>query len=58
VYIADESQRIRKVSASTGIITRIAGSSAKYVGGFSGDGSSATFAALNYPFGLDLDSSG
>ena len=56
MYIADESQRIRKVSA--GIITRIAGSSANYVGGFSGDGSSATSAALNYPFGLDLDSSG
>ena len=55
MYIADSyNHRIRKVTVSTGIITTIAGSS----GGYSGDGGAATSAALAYPPGLTLDSSG
>jgi sugar lactone lactonase YvrE len=53
VYIADHSnQRIRKVAASDGIITTIAGTGGA---GFSGDGSLANAAALYYPFGVAVD---
>ncbi len=56
MYIADtDNNRIRKVTASTGVITTIAGTgSASY----SGDNGQATSAALNIPFGVALDSSG
>ena len=55
-YIADSSNcRIRKVTASTGIITTIAGTG---VSGFSGDGSAATSATLNQPHNVALDLSG
>ena len=56
VYITDYSNnRIRKVTASTGIITTIAGTgSASY----SGDGGAATSAALFLPVGVALDASG
>ena len=57
MYIADTSNhRIRKVTVSTGIITTIAGSSTS--GSYSGDGDAATSAALYYPRGVVLDSSG
>ena len=57
IYIADISNhRIRKVTVSTGIITTYAGSGG--TGSYSGDGTSATFATLNLPYGLTLDSSG
>jgi uncharacterized protein (TIGR03437 family) len=46
---------VRKVTASTQIITRVAGNG---TAGFSGDGSAATKAQLNYPSGMALDSSG
>ncbi len=56
VYIADNcNHRIRKVTVSTGIISTIAGTGAA---GFSGDGGAATSAALYWPQGLALDSSG
>ncbi len=56
MYIADYSNhRIRKVTVSTGVITTIAGIG---TGSYSGDGGAATSAALSYPFGLALDSSG
>ena len=55
LYIADEdNNRIRKVS-SGGIITTVAGTG---VGGFSGDGGSATSAQLSGPFSATVDGSG
>ena len=62
LYIGDSNNhRIRKVTASTSIISTIAGSSTSsgYNGGaFSGDGGAATSAALNYPSAMCFDSSG
>jgi sugar lactone lactonase YvrE len=56
LYIADTSnQRVRMVSAATGIITTIAGTG---VGGYSGDGGPATKAELYNPEGLAVDSAG
>ncbi len=56
LYIADSgNNRIRKVSASSGMITTVAGSG---TAGFSGDGASASAAALNVPSGLAVDTSG
>lgn len=56
VYISDLiNQVIRKVTASTGIITTIVGTGAT---SYSGDNGPATSAALNYPVGMVLDSSG
>ncbi len=56
VYIADSgNNRIRKVTVSTGIITTIAGTG---TGSYSGDTGQAASAALNYPSGVAVDSSG
>ena len=56
VYIADtNNQRIRKVSASTEIITTIAGTG---TASYSGDNGPATSATLNYPSGVAVDASG
>ncbi len=56
LYIADNgNQRIRKVSASTGIITTVVGNGAQ---GYNGDNILATNAKLNLPLGLALDSAG
>jgi len=54
LYIA-AGQMVRKVSAVTGIITRVAGNG---TAGYTGDGSLATSAELNNPSGLALDSAG
>ena len=55
VYFADYSnQRIRKIDAS-GIITSIAGTG---TAGYTGDGSPATAANINYPWGIATDSTG
>jgi hypothetical protein len=56
LYIADVgNHRIRKVTASTGVITTVAGSSSI---GHSGDGGDATSASLGLPRGVTLDSAG
>ncbi len=56
IYIGDTSNNvIRKVSASTGIITTVAGN---HTAGHSGDGGAATAAQLDSPRGLAIDSAG
>jgi sugar lactone lactonase YvrE len=56
LYIADrENNRIRKVDASTGIVTTVAGNGTN---GFSGDGGPATSAELFYPDNVALDAAG
>ncbi len=56
MYICDcENHRIRKVTASTSVITTLAGTGSP---GYSGDGGQATAAAIKYPEGINLDSAG
>jgi len=56
LYIADAANnRIRKVTASTGIITTIAGTG---TAGFSGDGGAATSARISAPEAVEMDSAG
>jgi len=56
LYIADSgNNRIRRVSATTGIITTIAGLGTS---GFSGDGGLADNAELNFPTQIAFDSAG
>lgn len=56
LYIADSSNaRIRMVSASTGVITTVAGGG---TGAALGDGGAATSATLRYPEDLALDNQG
>jgi sugar lactone lactonase YvrE len=56
LFIADAyNQRIRRVDASTGIITTVAGNG---TAAYSGDGGAATSASLNYPYGVAVDTSG
>ena len=56
VYLADsDNQRVRKWTASTGIINTIVGTG---VWGFSGDGGAGTSAQLNDPWGVAVDSAG
>jgi streptogramin lyase len=47
--------RIRRVDATTGIISTVAGSGRK---GFGGDGGKAALAVLNEPYGIELDAEG
>ncbi len=56
IYIADTyTYRIRKVTASTGIITTIAGTGTS---SYTGDGGDATSATFKIPIGIAIDSSG
>ena len=56
VYIADSGNNVvRKVDASTGIISTVAGTG---IAGYSGDGGAATSAQLDYPDSLAFDSTG
>jgi hypothetical protein len=58
IYFADQSANVvRKVTASNGVITTIAGTSAYGVTS-RGDGGPATSATLNYPAGVAVDASG
>ena len=63
LFIADEmNNRVRRVDATTGIITTVAGSgvckSGKCTAGFSGDDGPATKAELNHPHSVALDAEG
>jgi len=56
LYVADLNNcRIRKITASTGIITTVAGDGTC---NFSGDGGAATSAQIKFPFGVAVDGSG
>jgi sugar lactone lactonase YvrE len=56
VYIADTfNNRIRMITASTGVISTVAGNGAT---GYSGDGGAATNAELNEPFSVTTDARG
>jgi trimeric autotransporter adhesin len=56
IYIADRyQQRIRKVTAATGLITTVAGNGTY---GFDGDGGVATAATMYYPIGVAVDGEG
>jgi sugar lactone lactonase YvrE len=56
LYISDDfAQRVREVSAATGIITTIAGNGTQ---GYSGDGGPAAGASFSRPCGIALDSAG
>jgi len=56
IFIADTfDNRIREVTASTGTITTVAGTGAR---GYSGDGSAATSAVLDTPYGVFVDTAG
>lgn len=55
LYLSNSWNAVRKVSMSTGVITRVAGSS--YTGAW-GDGGSATLAQLDGPTGIAFDRSG
>ena len=53
IFIVDQgNNNVRKITASTGIITTVAGDGNS---GFSGDGGAATNAELNRPKGIALD---
>ena len=55
IFIADSgSQRVRKVDASTGVITTVVGTTL----GYSGNGGPAAQAQLHDPWGLFFDASG
>ena len=56
IYITDtNNQRIRMVSAATGIITTVAGTGRS---GYAGDGGPSTSAQLSFPRGMLVDASG
>lgn len=56
LYISDTyNHAVRVLSASTGMVTTVAGTGS---GGFSGDGGAATKAQLFYPGGIALDKAG
>lgn len=55
LYLSENSGRVRKVNAGTGIITTVAGNGTN---GSAGDNGPATSAQLNLPTGLAVDGSG
>ena len=56
MYFSDESNcRVRKITVATGIIRTFAGTGSCL---YQSDGGQATSTALNYPYGVAVDSSG
>ena len=56
MFIADfENQRVREISAKTGLISTVAGTG---TAGFNGNAIAATSAELNFPAGIALDAAG
>ncbi len=56
IFISDSSnQRIRRVDATTGVISTVAGNG---TAGYAGENVAATSAMLNYPLGIAVDSAG
>ncbi len=55
IYVADHSNRIRKIDALSGIVTTIAGNG---LAAFVGDGGTATAASINGPEGMVFDALG
>ncbi|MEI8279022.1 MAG: T9SS type A sorting domain-containing protein [Bacteroidota bacterium] len=55
IYIADQTSRIRKIDATTGIITTIAGTG---IAGFGGDNGPAILAQIYTPQAISIDSCG
>ena len=56
LYVADlYNQVVRKITASTGVVTRFAGNATN---GYTGNGGQAIDAELSYPIGLALDTAG
>ncbi|MEY2423459.1 MAG: trimeric autotransporter adhesin [Acidimicrobiaceae bacterium] len=55
IFVADWNNRVRKIAASTGVITTIAGNG---TAGFGGDGGEARSAMFNRPSGLVFDTAG
>jgi sugar lactone lactonase YvrE len=58
LYIASSPDAIRKVDATTGLITRFAGDGYEGYSASSGDGGAATVASICYPEGMAFDASG
>ncbi len=56
LYFTDtNNQRVRRVSAATGIITTVAGNG---TAGYAGDGAESIYANLSSPTGISVDSQG
>ena len=62
LYISDDANNVvRKITASTGVISTVAGNgylAGTTFGGSTGDGGPAIFAELNHPWGLAMDAAG
>jgi len=56
IYVADQlSNRIRKITVATGIITTVVGTGTN---GYTGDNGPATSAEINYPYAICFDAAG
>lgn len=55
IYFSEGSNKVRKISATTGLLSTIAGNGSST---FSGDGGPAPASSLNWPIGIALDPAG
>lgn len=56
IFIAENRQRVRKVDATTGVISTIAGNGVQASGTYTGDGGPATAATFGLPYAICVDS--